>query len=137
MSENEVTTVLFTRVQGLATVVWNPRTDRALCHFSKQGLLATRNKQVIETLREMGYREVTADQIIQAGLTVPGVKDVHDAGTPGLGYREAGNAPAGTGTAMAGAGPDAQTAEQRKGLFAPDENGLPEPPPGGSRKLVD
>jgi len=135
MSENEVTTVLFTRVQGLATVVWNPRKDRMLCHFSKQGLLATQDVQVIEVLREMGYREVTADQITQAGLTVPGVKDVHDAGTPGLGYREAG--PGGAGTAMAGGpGPgERQTTEQRKGLFEPG-GALPEPPPGG-RKLVD
>ena len=134
MSKDKVT-VLFTRVSGLATVVWDPEKDCTLAHFNKQGLLATSNANVIETLRAMGYREVTADQITQAGLTVPGVKDVHDAGTPGLGYREAG--PGGAGTAMAGGpGPgERQTTEQRKGLFEPG-GALPEPPPGG-RKLVD
>ena len=134
MSKDKVT-VLFTRVSGLATVVWDPEKDCTLAHFNKQGLLATSNANVIETLRAMGYREVTAEQLLQAGLTVPNEDDVPDAPVPGQGYQ----APSATGSmepgaAMAGK-PDRKGADPNL-LFQPDPM-QPEPPgDAGRRKLV-
>jgi hypothetical protein len=130
MTKEETNTTYFTRLRGLATVVWNPAKDRALAHFSRQGLLATDNPQVISTLHAMGYREVTAEQIVAAGLPVPGVDDTPD--EPGRGYQpgELGLQP---GTAMAGQ-PERNGADASH-LFEPDPM-LPAPPGDAGRKLV-
>ena len=126
----------FTRLRGLATVVWDPENKRPLAHFNKQGLLATTNPRVIENLTAMGYREVTADEINGAGLHVPSETDVPDAmpgGAPGRGYTQPGESKVVAGTAMAG------HADRMGGdgndLFEPDPA---QPPLGdaGRRKLV-
>ena len=136
---NEQVTVLFSRIRGLATVVWDPEKNRTLAHFNKQGLLAASKTNVIKTLRAMGYREVSAEQILQAGLTVPSEDDVPDAaGQPGAGYQplSADGSMGGVmpGTAMAGK-PDHKGADANQ-LFEPDPS-LPEPPgDAGRRKLV-
>jgi hypothetical protein len=133
---NEQGTVLFTRLKGLATVVWDPDENRMLAHFNKRGLLATSNPKVIDTLKAMGYREVTAEDVSAAGLPVPTEDEVPDALAtgPGTGYQppvqgESGVQP---GVATAGrppAGPDASQ------LFEPAPGAIP-PGDAGRRKLV-
>lgn len=136
MTEDKVR--YFTRLRGLATVVWDPEKKRSLAHFNKQGLLATTNPKVIKTLTAMGYREVTADDINSAGLYVPSERDVPDAmpgGAPGRGYTQpdAGESGMMVGTAMAGHAD--RTGGDANQLFEPDPA---QPPPGddGRRKLI-
>jgi len=125
----------FTRLRGLATVVWNPEKNCTLAHFNKQGLLATSKPEVIETLRAMGYREVTMAELGAAGLPVPVEDEVPDAmaGGPGKGYQPPQDGESGVlmGTAMAGGRGRADVNQ----LFEPDPSS---PPPGdaGRRKLV-
>jgi hypothetical protein len=127
----------FTRLRGLATVVWDPEKKRMLAHFNKQGLLATEDKRVIETLMAMGYRQVTVDELARAGLPVPSVSDVPDAmpaGVPGRGYTQPGESGVMDGAAMRdGGGP--RLGGDANQLFEPDPSA---PPPGdaGRRKLI-
>lgn len=92
---------------------------------------------MIETLTAMGYREVTAEQVTQAGLIVPNESDVPDAaGAPGQGYQPptVGESGVAAGTAMAGK-PGAAGANPNQ-LFEPDPT---KPAPlgdAGRRKLV-
>jgi hypothetical protein len=125
--------VIFTRVRGLASVIWDPENDRMLAHFNREGLLMTDNPRIIKRLDGMGYRQVSAEEVVAAGLTVPNPKDADRTPQPGRGYTHDGEArPA---TAMPMPGQDA-TALNENALFDPDQ--LPDGPPGaGKRSLVD
>jgi hypothetical protein len=106
--------VIFTRVRGLASVVWDPENNRMLAHFNKQGLLLTSDDRVIKRLDIMGYRQVSAADVTGAGLMLPDEKD--STRTPGKGYTHEGEGrPA---TAMPGA--DA-TVQNDHALFDPKE----------------
>jgi hypothetical protein len=61
----------FTKISGLQTVVWDPAQNRAFAEFNKQGLFCTRDQAVVKRLLDMGYREITADDITKAGLPLP------------------------------------------------------------------
>ena len=131
--------IYFTRLRGLATVVWDPENKRTLAHFNKQGLLATDNPRVIDTLKAMGYREVSADEINSAGLHLPSVDDVPDAmpgGAPGRGYQPPVQGESGVvgGAAMMAGHADRMGGDANQ-LFEPDPAS---PPPGdaGRRKLI-
>lgn len=76
--------VIFTRVRGLASVVWDPEKNKALARFTKQGLLKTTNPRVVQRLDEMGYKRVTPAQVAEAGLTVP--EENEGIRAPGRGY---------------------------------------------------
>ncbi|KKM85175.1 hypothetical protein LCGC14_1291720 [marine sediment metagenome] len=76
----------FTKVQGLATVVWDGENDRALVEFDKQGLLMTKRPDVVSTLLEMGYQQVTAQQIKDAGMLLPEDFAAMRDRQPGRGY---------------------------------------------------
>jgi len=124
--------VIFTRVRGLASVVWDPEKNRMLAHFSKQGLLVTDDKRVIDRLDAMGYRRVTAAQVAGAGLTLPTVED--STRTPGRGYTHDGEERPAT------AFPMGDVSEHTEGgsIFDPvDEEEYPPGPPGArGRSLV-
>ena len=81
----------FTKLRGLATVVWDPRNDTALAEFNKHGLYCTKDPTIIKTLQHMGYKEVTLEQIKEKGLLVPNEKD--DIRLPGRGYIVEGEQP--------------------------------------------
>jgi hypothetical protein len=61
----------FTKLRGLATVVWNPELDSPLVEFNRQGLCCVHSADVAKKLTDMGYREVSAEEIHEAGLTLP------------------------------------------------------------------
>jgi hypothetical protein len=134
----EVQATYFTRLRGLATVVWDPEKKRSLAHFNKRGLLATTNPRVIKTLDAMGYRRVTAEEINTAGLPMPSETDVPDAmpgGQPGVGYQSPEQGESGVVAGVAMAGGANRTGGDVNQLFEPDPT---QPPPGdaGRRKLV-
>lgn len=76
--------VIFIRVKGLARVIWDPENDRMLAHFDKQGFLVTNKPRVITKLDNMGYRQVTPEEIVNAGLEVP--DEAKSVLPPGKGY---------------------------------------------------
>ena len=125
--------VIFTRVRGLASVIWDPENDRMLAHFNRQGLLVTSDTRVIKRLDGMGYRQVTPAEVSGAGLMLPDAKDAtRTPSKPGKGYTHDGEAR----PAMAGAlpGNEATVANENK-IF--DPNALPDGPETGKRSLVD
>lgn len=131
MATKQSKEVIFTRVRGLASVVWDPENDKMLAHFNKEGLLMTSDTRVIKRLDAMGYRQVSRDEVSQAGLNVPNPKDATR--TPGKGYTHDGEGrPA---TAMPLPGQDA-TGINENPLFDPKD--YPDGPAGaGKRSLVD
>jgi len=81
----------FTKVQevdgeSLPTVVWDGENDRALVEFDRQGLVMTKRPEVVKVLRDMGYREVTADAIKEAGMLLPEEFAAMRDRDPGRGY---------------------------------------------------
>lgn len=129
---------IFTRLKGLATVVWDPENNRMLAHFNKRGLLATSEPKVIETLRAMGYREVTAEEVNAAGLPVPSEDEVPDAlaaGQPHVGYQAPGAGESGLQPGTATAGKPPQAGVDASQLFEPTPGAAP-PGDAGRRKLV-
>lgn len=74
----------FTKLKGLATVIWDPENDRPLAEFNREGLCCTKNETIAKQLTDMGYMEVSAEDIKEAGLTLPNIPE-KDRG-PGRGY---------------------------------------------------
>jgi glucose dehydrogenase len=76
----------FTKVRGLASVVWDGKKNKALVEFDKQGLAYTTNQTVAKKLKELGYREVSAEMIEQAKLIPPDKFESMQGRQPGRGY---------------------------------------------------
>jgi len=118
-TKNEV--VYFTKLRGLESVVWDPKKDRPLAEFDKQGLYSTTKPDVAKRLKELGYREVTADQIKDAGLMLPEEFAKFIESQPGRGYTHDGQGNVATAAPQAPAGPP---------------EGFPDGPQAGNRTLV-
>lgn len=120
----------FSKVRGLATVIWDPKGNKPLAEFDKQGLYSTSDEAVIEQLTGMGYRVVTAEQITGAGLMLPEDFQAMLDRQPGKGYSQDGGGRAAT--AMPAEAPGESPADK---LFTP-EGEMPSGPVGGGRTLV-
>jgi len=80
----------FTKVRGLATVVWDAEENRTLAEFDKQGLYSTKDRKIAKRLMAMGYRRVLAEHITGVGLMLPeDYKEMRER-KPGKGYTEGG-----------------------------------------------
>ena len=116
----------FTKVRGLATVIWDPAKNRPLAEFDRQGLYGTTDPALVEQLKGMGYRVVTAEQIKQAGMLLPEDFEAMRNRNPGRGYTQEGEGLPAT------AAPAAQEGNAAA-LLNPE---LPTGPAGGGRTLV-
>jgi len=74
----------FTKVGGLASVIWDPENDQPLIEFNREGLVCIKDSNLAKKLAELGYMEVSADQITKAGLTLPNIPETKKG--PGKGY---------------------------------------------------
>lgn len=132
MTTSKQEEIIFTRVRGLASVVWDPEKDRMLAHFNKQGLLKTGDPRIIKRLISMGYRPVSAEQVTEAGLMVPSVEE--GTKTPGRGYTHDGEGRPSTAHPLPGQ--DA-TVHNAHGMFDPVDEDFPSAPAHGTgRSLV-
>jgi len=99
---NKVT--FFTKLRGLATVIWDGENDRPMVEFNREGLFCTKDPNLAKQLNDMGYLEVSTEEITQAGLTLPNIPD-KDKG-PGKGYtNEPGGPPEGMPSEISGESP--------------------------------
>lgn len=128
-TKKEVT--YFTKVRGLATVVWDPKKNRPVVEFDKQGLFGTEDPELAATLKEMGYKQVTAAQITQAGLMLPEAFQAMRDRQPGRGYTQGG-----PGRPAMAAPQEAPGESPADALFNPEGDDMFTGPVGGRRTLV-
>lgn len=83
-------TLYFTKVRGMATVVWDALENKPLAEFDKQGLYSTKDRKIAKRLMAMGYRRVLADHITRVGLMLPEDYREMRERKPGKGYTEGG-----------------------------------------------
>lgn len=122
----------FARERHMASVVWDKKTNSALAEFTKSGVYATTIESKAKRLLNMGYLQVSREQVVARNLPVPIPDEAPTAdfqpGAPGRGYtHEDGAAP-----------PDSP--EQPKPFNelqsgTPGNPEFPEGPPGGKRTL--
>jgi|GEM_PF-3189884 len=74
----------FTKLRGLSTVVWDADKDQPLAEFNREGLCCIKDSTVAKQLSDMGYLEVSAEEIKEAGLMLPNLPE-KDRG-PSKGY---------------------------------------------------
>lgn len=71
MATKKVKPVYFTKVAGLASIIWDPKNDCSLAEFNKQGLCRVDDPEIAKKLSAMGYQTVTSSQIKKAKLFLP------------------------------------------------------------------
>lgn len=60
----------FIRQSHLAKIVWNPKRDRPLAEFDRDGFFETDDKETIDILSSMGYERINDEQSIDMQIIV-------------------------------------------------------------------
>jgi hypothetical protein len=79
----------FYRTKGLPATTWNPKTDRAMYHFT-DGVFETEDPDMIKFMQDLGYRSEpvpTVNQPVEElwqseESPAEGLKEIHRGGRP-------------------------------------------------------
>ena len=70
-------------------VVWNPNENKALCEFSKSGILETEDEGIIDALKKMGFKTEGKEEFIAGGRIKMDVKNADKEIAPGITIKDA------------------------------------------------